>query len=125
MNERWMLKSKKWIGKNQWFWTYGDGGEETLGYVGDDDANQEDDRVQPEVVEEETDDEEGDAEEHGHTGDDVDKVGNLPGDGGLAHLQSAGQVGDTAHHGPVTGANHNARAHTYEERTEKTFNIGE
>ena len=114
-----MLKSKKWIRKNEWFERTVTVARRPSGTLATMMPIKKDDRVQPEVVEEETDDEEGDAEEHGHTGDDVDKVGDLPGDGGLAHLQSAGQVGDTAHHGPVTGANHNARAHTYEKRTKK------
>lgn len=57
--------------------TDGDGSEETFGDVGDDDADEEDDRIEPVVAEDEGDDEEGDAEEDGHAGDDVDEVLNL------------------------------------------------
>ena len=40
-----------------------DGGQETFGHVSDDDADQEDDGVQPVVAEDESDDEEADSEE--------------------------------------------------------------
>ena len=53
--------------------TDGDGGEQTLGHVGHDDTDQEDDGVQPVVAEDNSDDEEGDTEEHGDTGDQMDE----------------------------------------------------
>ena len=71
--------------------TDSDGSKETLGHVGDDDPDEEDDRVQPVVAEDEGDDEEGDSEEDGDTGDDVDEVLDLLGNGGLATLKSGGQ----------------------------------
>lgn len=46
--------------------TNGDGGKESLWYVGDDDTDEEDDGVQPIVAEDECDDEEGDPEEDSH-----------------------------------------------------------
>merc|ERR1719471_937869 len=67
--------------------TDGDGGQETLGDVGDDDTDQEDDGVQPVVAEDEGDDEESDSEEDGDTGDDVDEMGNFLGNGSLIRSQ--------------------------------------
>merc|ERR1711953_1440655 len=64
-----------------------DGGQETLGHVGYDDTDQEDDGVQPVVSENEGDDEEGDAEEDSDSSDDVDEVSNLLSNGSLVALQ--------------------------------------
>ena len=89
--------------------TYGDGGEEPLWDVGDDDADEEDDGVQPEVAEDEGDDEERDPEEDGHARDDVDEVGDLLGDGRFPDLQARRQVGDSTHHSLVSSLHHNAR----------------
>lgn len=50
------------------------------------------------VAEDEGDEEEGDSEEHGHSGDEVDEVVDLLGDRGLARVQTGGQTSDTAHH---------------------------
>ncbi len=55
----------------------GDGGQEAFRDVGDDDADEEDDGIEPVVAEDEGDDEEGDAEEDGHASDDVDEVLDL------------------------------------------------
>ena len=74
--------------------TDGDSCKKSFRYIGDDDADEEDDRVQPVVAEDEGDDEEGDSEEDGDAGDDVDEVLNLLGDGGLATLKSGGQAGN-------------------------------
>ena len=74
--------------------TDSDSSKETLGHVGDDDADEEDDRVQPVVAEDEGDDEEGDAKEDGDAGDDVDEVFNLLGDGGLSSFEARGQPGN-------------------------------
>ena len=74
--------------------TDSDSSKETLGHVGDDDADEEDDRVEPVVAEDEGDDEEGDSEEDGDAGDDVDEVLDLLGDGGLASLKSGGEAGN-------------------------------
>ena len=81
-----------------------DGGQETFGDVGDDDADEEDDGVQPLVSEQEGDDEESDAEEDGHAGDQVDEVGDLAGDGRLARLKSRSQSCDASHHRVVADA---------------------
>lgn len=88
--------------------TDGDGGEQALGHVGDDDADEEDDGVEPVVAEDEGDDEEGDAKEDGHTGDQVDEVMDLLGDGGLAGVETRGQTGDPAHGRLVAAADDDA-----------------
>jgi len=46
-----------------------DGGEQSLGYVSYDDANEEDDGIEPIIAEYESNDEERDAEEDGNGGD--------------------------------------------------------
>ena len=77
--------------------TDGDGGEQTFGYVGHDDADQEDDRVQPLVAQRQSDDEERHAQEDGHAGNDVDEVLNFASDRRLARFQTRCQTGDSAH----------------------------
>ena len=89
------------------FPTHSDGGKQSLGHVGHDDADEEDDGLQPGVAQDDGEDEEGDAQEDGHAGDDVDEVLDLSGDGRLAHLKARGQGSDTAHHGLVAGADDN------------------
>jgi len=53
---------------------YSDGCEQALGHVGDDDADEKDDSVEPIIAEYECDDKERDAEEDGDGGDEVDEV---------------------------------------------------
>ena len=86
----------------------GDGGEQALGHVGHNDADQEDDGVEPVVVENDSDDEESDAQENGHARDYVDEVGDLAGYGRLARVKAGGQTGDAAHDGAIASANHQA-----------------
>jgi len=68
--------------------TYGDGGQQSLGYIGDDDADEKDDRVQPLVAEDERYDEERDSEEDRHAGDDVDEVLDLARDRRLTDVEA-------------------------------------
>ena len=72
--------------------------------VGDDDTDEENDSVEPLVAEREGDDEEGDAEEAGHSGDDVDEMFDFLGDGSLSAAQSGSQSGDAAHDRVVSAA---------------------
>ena len=72
--------------------TDGDSCKKSFRYIGDDDADEEDDRVEPVVAEDEGDDEEGDAKEDGDAGDDVDEVLDLFGDRGLTSLETGGQT---------------------------------
>lgn len=51
-------------------------------------TNKEDDGIEPVVAEDEGDDEEGDAEEHGHAGDKVDEMVDFLSDGRLACVQT-------------------------------------
>jgi len=77
--------------------------EKSLGHIGHDDSDEEDNGVEPEVVENESDDEERDAEQDGYGGDDVDEVGNLSSDRRLDRLQPAGKDRDSPHYCPVPG----------------------
>ena len=52
-------------------------GQQSLGYIGDNDSNEEDDGVKPLVAEDESDDEESDSEEDGHASDEVYEVFDL------------------------------------------------
>ena len=52
-------------------------GQKAFGYVGDDDTDEEDDGVTPVVAENEGHDEEDDADEDGHSRDDVNKMADL------------------------------------------------
>ena len=90
--------------------TYSDGGEQPLGYVGDDDADEEHNGVEPVVLEREREEEEGDAEEHGDRRDDVDEVGDLARDGRLARLERRGEVRDASHHRVVAAVDHHSAA---------------
>ena len=86
--------------------------EQAFGHVGDNDSDEKDDGVEPEVTEYEGDDEEGDAEEDGYGGDDVNKVRDLTSDRRLHGLQAAGQDRDTTHHRPVARVDHHAPTRT-------------
>ena len=55
----------------------GDGGEETLGHVGHDDPDEEDDGIQPVIAEDEGNDEEGNTEEDSNASDNVNKMCNF------------------------------------------------
>ena len=60
--------------------------QKTLGDIGHDDANKEDDSIQPRVAKYESREEKGYPQKHGHTSDDVDEMGNLFGYGGLSYF---------------------------------------
>ena len=87
--------------------TNGDGGQQTLRYVGHNDSNEEDDSVEPFVSKDEGDDEERHSEEDCHTGDDLDEVGNLTSDRGLTDLKPRSKVGNSTHHSTITRKDHN------------------
>ena len=84
----------------------------TFGDVGDDDADEEDDSVEPLVAQRERNDEEGDAEEYGNSGDDVDEMFNFLSDGSLSATQSGSQSSDATHHSVVTDADDHTLAGT-------------
>ena len=77
--------------------TDSDGSEEALGYVCHNDPDEEDDSVEPVVAEDEGDDEEADAKEDSDSGDDVDEVLDLLGNGGLTNLQTRCESSDSSH----------------------------
>jgi len=114
-----------------------DGGQESLRDVGDDNADEKDDGVEPEIAEQERDHEERDSEkeqtgalghvtlsrdspqemgrdseEDGDGGDDVDEVGDLAGDRRLDRLEAAGEDRYATHHRTVAGVDHHAATRT-------------
>ena len=72
------------------------------------DADEEDDSLQPGVLKDQRKDEERHAQEHSHTRDDVDKMFNFRSDGSLAPLQPRSQRGNSAHHGSIPSIHDNA-----------------
>jgi len=87
---------------------YGDSSKQTLRYVGDNDTNEEDDSVEPVVAEDESNDEEGNAQEDGHASDQVDEMVDFLGDGGFSSVQTGSQTSNTSHDSVVTAADDNA-----------------
>ena len=86
--------------------TDGDSCKKSFRYIGDDDADEEDDSVEPVVAQDEGDYEEADAKEDGDGGDDVDEVLDLLGNGGLATLKSRDESSNPAHHCVVSNVDH-------------------
>ena len=89
-----------------YYYTHGDGGQQSLWDVGDDDADEEDDCVEPVVAEDERYHEERDAEEDRDAGDEVDEVRDLARDRRLRVAQTRRQVRDPTHHRPITRVHH-------------------
>ena len=77
--------------------TDGDSCKKSFRYIGDDDADEEDDSVEPVVAQDECNDEETDAKEDGDGGDDVDEVLDLLGNGRLTTLQTRCESSDSSH----------------------------
>lgn len=96
--------------------SHSDGGQQSFRHVGHDDANEEDDGLQPTVAQDESQDEEGDSQENSHSRDDMDEVLDLFGDGSFAGLQARGQRGDAAHDGAVAGADNDPPGRTWSEK---------
>ena len=84
--------------------------QQSLRHVSHDDTDQEDYCIQPVVAQDEGDDEESHSKEYSHASDDVDEMFDLTGNWGLTHLQTGGQVSDTAHHSSVTSVHHQTTA---------------
>ena len=74
------------------------GSEQALRLVCHNHPDEKDDSVEPVVAEDEGDDEEGDSEEDGDGGDDVDEVLDLLGNRGLTSLKTGGKTSNSAHH---------------------------
>jgi len=88
--------------------TYCDSGEQTFRHISHNDTNQENDSIQPIVTQDEGNDKERYTKEDGHSGDDVDEMGDLTSNGCLSDLQSWGKVGNTSHDGSVSGRDDNS-----------------
>jgi len=99
-------------------YTNGDGGEQSLGYIGDDDSNEEDDGVEPIIAEYESDDEERDAEEHGHARDEVDEVSDLTSYRRLTVTETRRQVSNATHHRTITSIHHQTSTRAYQTHTD-------
>ena len=95
--------------------THSDSRQETFWHVGHNDTDEEDDGFQPAIPKDEWEDTEGNTQDDGHAGDDVDKVCYLDGDGSLATLQTGNQAGDTTHDGPVSGVDDDSSGSTWTE----------
>ena len=98
--------------------THRDGGEQSLGHVRDDDADEEDDALQPGVVEADRDNEEGDAEHDRDRGDYVNEVRDLLRYRRLARLQTRRESRDASDHRAVARVDHHSqrrpcRQHAY------------
>ena len=88
--------------------TYSDGGQQPFRHVSHNDADEEDDSLQPAVTQDDGQDEECDSQKDGHTCDDMDEMLDLFGDGGLAGLQAGGQSSDATHDRAVSSADNDA-----------------
>lgn len=97
--------------------SYGDGGQESLGYIGNDDTDEEDDGVEPVVAKDESDDKEGDAEENCHSRYDVDEVGNLTGNWSLTHLETRRKVGNPTHNCSIARKHNQTSRRSYSKST--------
>lgn len=88
--------------------TYSDGGQQPFRHVCHNDANEEDDSLQPGVTQDDGQDEKCDTQEDSHTSDNVDEVLDLLSNGGFASLQARGQSSNATHDCAVSGADNNA-----------------
>lgn len=93
-------------------YTHSDSSQKPLRHISYNDANEENDGLQPRVSQDEWQDEETDSQEYSHTSDDVDEMLDLDADGCPADLQLRCQSGDATHHRSVTGGYHNATSCT-------------
>lgn len=82
--------------------THGNRRQQSLWHVGHNDADEEDDGLQPGVAQDEGQDEEGHSEEDGHGRDDVNEMLDFDVDGCAADFELRCQGGDPTHHCPVT-----------------------
>lgn len=88
--------------------SYSDCGQQPFRHIGHNDADEEDDSLQPRVTQDESQDEKRDSEENGHAGDDMDEVLDFFGDGGFAGLQARGQGSNATHYSAVSCADDDA-----------------
>ena len=94
--------------------THSNSGKQSLGHIGNDDADKKDDSIKPVIAKYERDDEERDSEGDCDSGDDVNEVGNLARDRRLADLQATRQVGNTTHHCAIAGVDHQTAGRAYQ-----------
>lgn len=101
------------------------GSEETLGHVGDNDTDGEDEHIDDGVLDnKETVEEEGDTEDNGNDGDEDNKSLNLMRKGSLLVLSRVGQVCNSADGGLVTSAEDNTLTATIGAGRAEEGNVG-
>lgn len=83
--------------------TYSDCGQQSLRHISHNDANKEDDGLQPAVTQDDGQDEKRHTEEHGHTCDNVDEMLNLLGNGSFAGVQTRSQSSNSTHDCAISG----------------------
>lgn len=85
-----------------------DSGQQAFRHVGDNDTDEEDDGLEPGVLEDQGKDEEGHPQEHSHARDEVDEMLDFRSYGSLAPFQPRGEGGDSSHHRAVPGVHDDA-----------------
>lgn len=95
--------------------THSNSSQQSLRHIRHDDANEEDDSLQPGVTKDEWQDEETHAEEDSHTSDDVDEMFNLNVDGRTSDLKFWRQRGDSTHYCSITSGDDDATGCAWEE----------
>merc|ERR1711962_1296324 len=88
--------------------THGDSGQKTLGYIGHNDTNKEDDGIEPIVTQDKCNDEEGDTEEDSDSRDDVNEMLDLLGNGCLSTSKSRSKTCNPTHDCVVSNVDHHA-----------------
>lgn len=88
--------------------THSDSGQKPLRHIGHNDANKENDSLQPAVAQDKGEPKENDTKEEGHRSDQMDEVLNLYSNGRLANFQAWCQDGNAAHYCRVSCGDHDA-----------------
>jgi len=92
---------------------HGDSGQKTFWHVGDNDTDEEDDSLEPVVSEQEGQAEEGDTQEYGDSGNDVDEMLDFAGNGRVAGFESRGERGNSTHDGVITALDYDTGGATF------------
>ena len=91
---------------------YRDSSQKSFRYISYNNTNEENDSIQPEIVEDESNDKEGNTQEDGHTSNQVYEMGNLFGNRSFSDFQSRGQVSYSTHDGFVSSSDNDTTACT-------------
>merc|ERR1712110_1208502 len=88
----------------------GDSGKETLGHIGHNYTNEEDDGIEPVIAKDEGNDEEGHTKKDCDGGDDVNEVFDFFGNWCLSTLEARSEASNPSHHRVVTDVDHHPDA---------------